>query len=169
MSDLKELIKQFEGNRSRIYDDATGKDIDWNRARELGLIEGIATVGIGRNIEANPFSQAEIDLMFKNDRDMALVNLENIFGCHTKNREYYIDEVIPNCTKNRLIALISIMFNLGLSTFKDFKKMIRAIKEGDWNEAADESLDSDRYKVQGAKLPGLKKRCELEAEMLRNG
>jgi lysozyme len=48
-------------------------------------------------------------------------------------------------TQNRQIALIDMMFNLGAHRFRKFKKMITAIKVGDWERASIEAIESRWY------------------------
>ena len=43
---------------------------------------------------------------------------------------------------NRKIALIDMRFNLGPSRFRGFRRMIAAIKKGDWELAGKEAMDS---------------------------
>jgi lysozyme len=39
------------------------------------------------------------------------------------------------------------MFNMGLPKMKAFKKMNKAIKDRDWNEAANQMIDSKWYRT----------------------
>lgn len=155
--ELKELIKRFEGESLKPYPDT----------------EGFMTIGVGWNMDANPLpddiadylkAHGEITQEMSNrlldiSIDESLINLEKVFNV---NDSSYIDDVIPHCTAKRLQALKSVMFNTGLAGFKKFKKMIAAIKSGDWETASKELLNSKRTKQVG-------ERAEIEAQMLREG
>lgn len=88
------------------------------------------TIGVGRNIEDNGISISEASLMLDND----------ILRVHEElsmNFEWY-----NHLTQVRKAALIDMCFNLGLTRFKKFKNMIKAIDQTDYAVAADEMLDS---------------------------
>lgn len=126
---LIEMLKKEEGKRLNIYDDATGRLIDWNIARGLGLIKGIATCGHGRNIEAKDFSNCEILMMLSNDIQPVLY--------HCKTLSYW-----NNLSETRQIVVANMIFNLGFIGFKKFKKMNLALELGNYNRAAKEMGDS---------------------------
>lgn len=67
-------------------------------------------------------------------------------------------------TQDQTVALISWVFNLGISRFKA-STMRKRIVEGNWNAAADEC---ERWVfAAGRKLPGLVARRAIEASMMR--
>ncbi len=110
---VKERIKQHEGKRHTPYMDS----------------EGILTVGYGRNLEAIPFSDDEIDLMFENDFRAAVDRAESFFVYHALN------EV-------RRGVLIEMIFQMGAKGVAKFVKFLDAAAEGDWQRAHDEMLNS---------------------------
>ena len=75
-------------------------------------------------------------------------------------RDYYIgiaeadaisvfgDEVWESLTDLRREVLTNLSYNLGINKFKKFRKMIKAVKEGDWAEAAVQMLDSEAARSQ---------------------
>ena len=77
-------------------------------------------------------------------------NLDNKF-------EWYDD--LPESVRD---GVISIVYQLGLTSFMAFRKTIGFISEGKWEEAADEALDS-RWAVQ---TPS---RAKAVTDMIRNG
>lgn len=144
-----EFIKKHEGLRLDPYRDTVGK---W-------------TIFYGRNISDVATAPDEIlallqrgktqnvaDLFFENDIKTAKSGCDIVFG--------YAD--FHSYSVNRQIALISIMFNLGINRFRKFKKMIQAVKSYRWDVAHDELLDSIRAK----QIPA---RSKKEAEMLKRG
>lgn len=116
---LIEMLKRDEGskknnNRHILYKCSANK---W-------------TCGYGRNCEDNGFSEDEVELMLQNDITQSVEDIKSIF--------LGFDRFL----KNRQNALINMMFNLGKTRFLGFKKMIAAIKNGDWQEAAKQAADS---------------------------
>lgn len=113
---------------------------------------GKLTIGYGRNLEDKGISADEAWYMLKNDIAEVSRNLCSRFSYSQ----------IKSWSENRMIALADLMFNLGATRFGSFRKMIKAVKDQDWNKAADEMLDS-RYARQ------LSSRASENAEMLRKG
>lgn len=122
---LLDLLKDHEGFKKYPYLCTVGK----------------LTVGYGHNIEDKGVSKAVAKLMLKEDIHDATRDLYSIFpGFH-------------NFPDNQRIALIDLMFNMGLPRFNTFVKMITAIKRGDWQKAADELKDSTWYTQVGVRAP----------------
>lgn len=150
MSKLTEMIEKHEGRKHFIYDDATGKEIDWDKVRELGLIKGHATVGVGRNVESVLFSDDEIDKMLFNDILFAKGMLRDIFPN------------IDNLSEARCSVLTEMMFNLGYGSFCGFKNMIKTINDKDFKKASEEMLNSKWASQVG-------KRAEELAKIMEQG
>lgn len=131
---LRSELKRDEGERLKPYMCTAGK----------------ITIGIGRNLDDTGISKEESDFLFKNDIDRVENEVKSLF------RDF------DAMTDARQRALINMMFNLGMSRFLGFKKMIFAIKSGDWNEAASQALDSKWARQVG-------ERSERIANMLRQG
>lgn len=113
-------IKHDEGYRDRLYKCTAGK---W-------------TIGWGRNIEDNGISPDEAELMFQNDLKRAIKDLQQY--------SWYL--TAPDSVKK---ALINMSFNLGLPRLLGFKKMIRALIDKNYTQAAIEALDSNWAKQVG--------------------
>lgn len=109
-----ELIKKHEGLRLRPYTCSAGK----------------ITIGYGRNIEDNGISEEEAELMLCND----VSSIES----ELKNKFYWFS----NLSEVRKSAITNMAFNLGMPTFKKFKNTISAIESQDWDQAANEMLNS---------------------------
>jgi lysozyme len=116
--DVQEYVKKNEGLRLKPYLCTAGK---W-------------TIGYGHNLEEG-ISENIAKAIFDEDIQVAINDVLDIFS--NNKGEYQL--VLSG---NRYIALVDMMFNLGKSRFLTFKKMIQAIKEKDWDKAADELLDS---------------------------
>jgi lysozyme len=116
---MKELIEQLvrhEGERLFAYQ----------------CSENMWTIGVGRAIGqgGKGITKAESRYLLMND----------IAECKTDLQEIFPD--FDRYSEKRRIALLDLRFNLGPSRFRSFKKMIAAIKKGDWLRASCEALDS---------------------------
>ena len=94
------------------------------------------TIGYGRNLEDVGITVEEAEFMLETDIAQAIKDLDNVFGF----------KPFDALSDNRQLVLVDMMFNLGATRFRRFKKMIRAIKAGDFKQAARELLDSQYAK-----------------------
>lgn len=111
---LKALLTRHELYRQFPYTDQTGH----------------LTVGIGRNLSDRGISTTE-----------ALYLLDEDILYFTGKLLHYLP-FFPSLNENRQIALIDMCFNLGVQGFLNFKEMIWALGEGDYEEASRAMLDS---------------------------
>lgn len=95
---------------------------------------GQITIGIGRNLTDNGLSEDEIEYLF--EHDMMRVEAEAISEFGDKRWESFSLKV--------KLVILDMLFNMGLSRFKTFKKMIKALKQFNWREASEE-LRNSRY------------------------
>jgi lysozyme len=148
---LKELLKRFEGEKLKPYRD-TANPPKW-------------TIGVGFNFDDNPLPE-DIQNYLITHGEITQEMSDRLLDASIIEAEINLASIFTNqiegMTSERWKALVSIMFNIGIGRFKGFKKMIAAIKAGDWDKAADELLDSARTKQVG-------ERAHIESEMLRNG
>lgn len=108
------LIKKHEGVVLHPYVDSVGK----------------LTIGVGRNIEDNGISMDEAEYLLKNDIDRCIWDME-------KHLPWYKD-----LTENRQLVLLDMCFNLGIGKLLGFKNTLQSIKEGDYEEASKQMLQS---------------------------
>jgi lysozyme len=113
------LIKKHEGLRLKPYYCTGGK----------------LTIGYGRNLDDNGINQLEAEFMLINDIDSSVHQLEAIFPDYLEWPE------------EARAAMCSMMFNLGATRFRTFKRMIAAIHAQDYEKAITELLSS-RYATQ---------------------
>lgn len=126
---------------------------------------GCWTIGVGRNIEANPLTEEE-----------KRVCGDYMHGI-TKNAAYYllrndIERVKKECQKNipffnkldkeRRWALLDMCFNLGINGLMKFKRMLGSIGVGNYDLAAEQCLQSKYAKQTG-------KRAQRVAKTIRTG
>lgn len=95
--------------------------------------EGVWTIGVGRNI--NPenglgLSDDEIDLLLTND----------LSRCESEAYDNF--QWFADLDEARQDGILNMIFNLGISRFKGFKKAIAAMEEKDYETAHTEFMDS---------------------------
>lgn len=88
------------------------------------------TIGYGRNLEDRGISENEAEVLLAND----------VSEIHEDLSEIY--DFFNTLTPTRQAVLISMAFNLGLNGLNKFRKMIKAIEDNDYAEAASQMLDS---------------------------
>ena len=94
---------------------------------------GVNTVGIGRNLDSRGISLDEALVMLDNDIRLCVADLPVIFSG------------FDDLPENIKMVLIDMMFNLGPQRFRQFKKMIAAVKINDWPEMIKQMKDSRWY------------------------
>ena len=65
--------------------------------------------------------------------------------------------------ENRFNALVDMRYQMGRRGFRGFKKMIEAVRRGDWEAAANECMDSEYGRGK------TRNRAKRNADMLRRG
>ncbi len=132
-STIEEYIKQNEGRRLVPYLCSANR----------------ITIGYGRNLDDVGISINEAELLFENDLDRVVKQA---------------NQAVPSFDSldyNRQKVVVDMVFNLGVTRFKKFKKMLAAIADENWEEAANQLLDS-RYAKQ---LPN---RSSANATLMRS-
>jgi len=124
---LKQLLVSHESYKQFPYSDITGH----------------LTVGIGRNLSDRGISTTE-----------AYYLLDDDIIYFTSKLNHYLD-CFSSLSVNRQIALIDMCFNLGIQGFLNFKKMIKALDNGDYALAAHEMLASEWAKQVGERATTL--------------
>lgn len=103
------------------------------RGEPYKCTEGYWTIGFGRNLETNPLSMDEAEILLEND-----VN-------HTLARLIAVD-LLPSITVDELTprqaVWVNMAFQMGVSGVLRFKKAIRAYLDEDYRTCAEEMLDS---------------------------
>lgn len=112
---LKKKLVGDEGWKRKIYKDSLG----------------VWTIGCGRNVVDRGLSDLEIEMLLNNDIDQAEKDAVTVFG---DSFYAWVDA--------RQVAVLNMVFNLGINRFKGFIKMIAAIKEEDWERASQYALES---------------------------
>lgn len=127
---LRDILMRDEGFRAKVYDDANGLLIG-----PTHTLVGHPTIGYGRALDRQGLSRKEAEYLLNND----------ILRCEadaSRNFDWW-----PSLADARKVVVISMIFNLGLEGFKDFRKMILAISQGRFGTAADE-MEKSRWSKQ---------------------
>ena len=113
MSDLISMLKRHEGRSLKPYLCTADK----------------LTIGYGRNLEDMGISEDEATYLLQTDIDRCYSELSVFTWFHE------LDQI-------RQEALISMLFNLGLPRFLNFKKMIARLMAKEYSQAAEEIINS---------------------------
>jgi lysozyme len=137
---VKNRIKVHEGFRNTVYTCPAGK---------LTIGYGHMLVEGDEYVEGVEYDKAELDELFNKDFKIALDDANSIISDQELE--------IPDLAKE---VLIEMCFNIGKPRTLKFKKMLAAMKEGKFQRAANELINS-RYYTQ------VTKRVEQLALILR--
>ena len=110
---LEDLVSQDEGLRLTIYKD----------------IEGIWTIGHGRNLEDVGISAQEAEILLSNDCARARQEAETFYWFDS------LDNV-------RQLVVLSMLFQMGMTRFLGFDRMIIALRSGNYQTASQEMINS---------------------------
>ena len=135
-SDLIKQIKEHEGLVLKPYKCTANK----------------LTIGYGHNLEDNGLSKTACEFILFEDIDEAKKNLYAVF-----TRKFF-----ENLSNNQKIALIDMMFNLGLSKFLTFKKFILAVKNKDFIKASAEIINSRAYQQNKSRYKKLSEQIKMK-------
>jgi lysozyme len=122
---VRALIAGHEGRTNRPYLCSAGK----------------LTIGIGRNLDDVGLTNDEVDYLFEND---------------IRRATRWCGEVVPHFAildSVRQMAFLDLMFNLGPTRLRGFRKALAAVERMDWETAADELIDSRWYTQVGRRGP----------------
>ena len=116
MEALQEQLIRHENLRMKPYKCTSGK----------------LTIGVGRNIEDNGITEEEARYLLQNDITRVIYELH-----------HSIPHLVHPLDSIRQHVLIDMCFNLGLTRFLTFKKMLLALEVLNFEMAAVEMLDSE--------------------------
>jgi lysozyme len=133
ISAVRQLVAREEALRLKPYRDTKGK----------------LTIGYGRNLDDVGITDEEALLMLEHDIRRSVSDAMN-FSWFT------------GLSETRQNVIVSMLFNLGLPKFSEFKRMHAAIVRGDWDAAANEMMSS-------AWAAEVKSRAVELAGMMKNG
>jgi len=114
---------------------------------------GYLTIGAGRNLEGKGITFQEAMDLLQNDIDDCCDDLVDIFSQFA---------ILP---ENIQHVLVDMRLNLGPNGFREFKKMIQAVKDRDWQGMKENMIMSLWYRQVGDRSKNLVKMvCEVIKE-----
>lgn len=136
---LQRLLKYDEGLSLRPYLCPRGwLTIGWGH--NLGLYGLTSAWNAIQFPHTNTISIEAADQLFEDDIEAAYSSLKNVVG----------HELYSSLSTTRRVVLLAMVFNLGESGFRSFKRMLAALRAGDTDKIRHEMLDS----AWAAQLPG---------------
>lgn len=135
MADGDDMVSDQEGKgpfrqgRFFAYDDATGKEL-----RKGDTLVGNLTIGRGHNLTALGLPEHYEALLFDSNMHVATLDARRLCSIY--------DEL----SRPRQLVLISMAFNLGYVKYAKWTRFWDAIHRKDWEEAADQIIDSKAYR-----------------------
>lgn len=126
--EIKKRLEFHEGFRAKPYYCSAGK----------------RTIGIGRNLEAKPFTEAE-RLVIKDPENITKQEAYFLLENDIKETINLLDNMVRCFFKlddERKYALIDMGFQMGVAGVCKFKNMIAAMDAGDFEKASKECLNS---------------------------
>ena len=145
MALLEQLLSGFEGDRLKVYDDATGKPIV-----KGSVVIGNPTIGHGRCLSTDGITQDEDNLLFLNDCNKV------------KNQVAKALPWVLQLSESRQDVFYCMCFQMGLGGLLSFHNFLAYSQAGQWQQAHDELINSVWHKETGT-------RCDTLAGMLLTG
>lgn len=136
---LKEMLIDEEGLRYEPYRCPAGK----------------LTIGVGHNMDANPLPKGMQDELRQNGK----LSLQSILQLLEKDIDYAeldarkLFDGFNDFSVNRKAAVVDLLFNMGLGTFRKFVTTIASIRHGNWDAAAAGLTNSKWFKQVGHRGP----------------
>ena len=129
MDKLIQQLKRHEGYRQNAYRCPAGK----------------VTIGYGYNLEANPLHLSSLEINHAHKSGMDKIEAERLLKLMVSRIIDQLEVAIPFINQlgpTRQDVLINMTYNLGLAGLLKFKKMLAAVKSGQYEKAAEEMLNS---------------------------
>lgn len=128
---LIEQLKRHEGFRSDYYQCTADK----------------RTIGYGRNVDDNPFSPKELNMLGRDEFDCEPMTEDEaefllVNDVKAVHKAIYDHVSLSRLNLARQAVCINMAFNLGVNGFCQFKNMINAINSDKFERAAVQALDS---------------------------
>ena len=114
------------------------------RAKPYFCSQGKRTIGIGRNLEAKPFTEAE-RMVIKDPENITKQEAYFLLENDIKETISLLDNMVrcfANLDDERKYALIDMCFNQGIKNLLKFKKMLQALQDKNYDLASKECLNS---------------------------
>lgn len=124
MSELEKQLEFEEGRRLKVY----------------LCTEGYRTIGVGRNLDANPYFEGNLIPDEITDDECDAILAHDIR--RTTERLHAAWHGMGLLEGARRDAVIQMAFQMGVDGLLGFRRMLRAMLQCDWRRAREEALDS---------------------------
>lgn len=107
--------------------------------------EGIWSVGIGQNMEANPLPASMVVEIIIRAGGLTYEEIQTLLDAQISSAEFDLDKLYPEWRTLDVVrqrVLVNMMFNLGYTSFSRFPKFWAAVRAKDWAEAKVQGHDS---------------------------
>ena len=127
--DIYEQIQRDEGgSRLKPYLDCCGRS--WSECE--CPVKGKLSIGVGRNLDDCGITATEGYLLFTHDVAAAKADVNT-----------RLPWAAPVLDDARYGVLVNMCFNMGISRLMSFQRMLEAMRRQEWQQAADELMDSN--------------------------
>ena len=144
----RRLERRADRRRFGLDKEALKKQLEMNEGLKLRAYlcpAGRLTVGVGRNVEANPVDDElgrtinAVGMTITHDEAMLLLDHDvDRTVSQVRTNVPGFDELPESCQH----VLVDMAFNMGLAGLLGFRNMLKAIRAGDFQKAAREMLNS---------------------------
>lgn len=123
---------------------------------------GFKTIGIGRNLQTNPLTAKEKEVV----KDLNKISVEQALFLLRNDVKRCVKELSSNISffyqldDERQYALLDMCFNMGIKRLLGFKRMLNAMLIGDYRGAAKECLMSKYAKDVGKRAQRISRLIE---------
>lgn len=118
------------------------------RANKYICTGGKTTQGIGHNLDNNPLNETE-KIIIKDLNHWTRAEARFVLSNDIEKCKLLLNNMVRGFNKlddERQYALVDMCFQLGINGLLKFKKMLKAIEVGDFEEASKQCLDSSYAK-----------------------
>lgn len=144
--DLYERLREHEGLRLQVYDDATGAYI-----KPGSRVTGNPTLGFGTLLSApGGITEAEAEMLLRNRVNIAIDGVKALLPTVRASNDARFD------------VLVEMAFQMGVAGLAKFTNTLQAVREQRWGDAADGMLAS----TWALQAPG---RAQALAKVMRSG
>lgn len=140
-----------EGLRLMAYDDATGYPVPPG-----GTCRGKLTVGVGRNLDANPLTTEELAAVGHDARTLPIThdNAIMLLDDDIAVARCALDDRLPwwsSADEIRARVMVDLTFNMGIHKLLDFQHFLSYMRNATYSLAAAELKDSVWYNQVGSR------------------
>lgn len=142
---LEDQLILHESLRLLPYDDATGKTVQPGEH-----YRGKLTIGVGRNLDGNPLTKAEVAHIGHNCREKAITKEQALYllSNDIAHVTATLDENLPwweHLDEVRARVIFDMCFNMGIVTLLKFKNTLSFVRTGNYESAAANMRKSSWY------------------------